>query len=239
MNYLFLNATFYDNISPNQKDSYTLCGKNDIPPAYVLTYDICHPVYADNIIRRAPKYDHPEIICGMGLPFISYPDNAWAWVYNSSKEYVQLYYPCFSDILALDHSNSIAALASLVRVIALKRELDALDDVVCAGKSISLIKVTCELPEIIRLRAHFNYNNEWYSLYIYAHFSSNTTSIVNFEIKPFNSSAIQLVTPSIGIYNGVNILDAISDIIHKTQIQHNVKIYFDVMHCGKLVPQPV
>lgn len=248
MKYLCLEATFCDNINPTQKDCYTLYGKNDIHPGWVLTYDILHPVYADNLILRNPQYSHPAIIYGLGLPPISYPDNAWAWIYNSNKGYVQLNYPCFCDILALDHSNSIVALASLVRIIAQERNLDAQGErcqkyieAECEGKSISLppVKVICELPETIRLRAYFNCNNEWYALYIYAQFSNNSTNIVNFVIKPFNQNAPQLVTPSINTCIGANILEAISSVIHATQLQHHVKINFDTMTCGKLVPQPV
>lgn len=249
MNYLLLNAKFYDNVNQEQQDSYTLCGKNNIHPNSVLSFDIFHPVNTDGFILRNPQYNHPTSIYGFGLPTVTHPDNAWAWIYdNSNHEFVQLPYPCFNDILALSHSNSIAALASLVRIIAQERLWNAQAEnhskaieAECNGSSFAPtpVKVTCELPEIIHLRAHFNYNNEWYSLYIFARFSNNFTNIVDFVISPFNPNAPQLVTPSINKCIGANILNAISSIIHTTQLQCSVKIYFDTMNCGKLVPQPV
>lgn len=249
MKYLFLNTKFYDNVNPNQKDSYTLCGKNNIHPNSVLSFNIFYPVNTDVFILRAPRYKHPTPIYGFGLPTITYPDNAWAWIYdNSNHEFVQLSYPCFNDILALNHSNSIAALASLVKIIAQERLLDAqaenMQKAIEAEYNGNIfaptpVKVTCELPEDIKLRARFNYNNEWYSLYIFARFSKNSTNVVNFAIRPFNPNAPQPVTPSFQTCIGANILEAISSIIHTTQLQCSVKIYFDTMNCGKLVPQPV
>lgn len=241
MNHLLLNVEFSDNVHPKENDSYTLCAKNNINPAGVLTYDIFNPINTDGFIWRSPQYNnHPTTIYGFGLPTITYPDNAWAWVYNFNHEYVQFPYPCFNDILALDHSNSIVALASLVRIIAQKKKLDALDDVMFGGMSNALpIVVTCKLPEAINLRAHFYCNNQLYSLHIFAQFSNGSTNILNFTIDANNSNAPQLVTPQINTCFNSNILDAISSIIHTTQLQHHVKIYFDTMKHGKLISQPV
>lgn len=243
-----LKASFYDNINPNQIDSYTLCGKNDIPPACVLSFDIFHPVYTDYLIPRHPQYTHPSNIYGFGLSPISYPDNAWAWVFKSNKNFIQLPPPCFYDILALNHSNSIIALVTLVRIIAQERALNAQAEICQKIIEAELnggtftpppVTVTCELPETIHLRARFSCNGEWYSLYISARFSKDSTNIVNFIIKPFNQSAPQIGTPNINICFGENILDAISHIIDTTQRYYNVKVYFDAISSGNLVPQPV
>lgn len=246
MNHLFLNAIFYDSINSKQKDSYTLCGKNDIPPACVLTFDLFHPVYADYYIQRSPQYNHSPVIPGFGLPCITYPDNAWAWIFESNQKFIQLPYPCFNDILALDHSNSIIALAELVRIIAQEKKINTQAEICqkkieaeCNGIPFTPtpVKVTCELPESINLRARFSYNGEWYSLYIFAQFSNRLINIVNFTIRPFNSSAPQIVPPRINMSLEKNILDAISDIIDETQRFFHVKVYFNTMICGKLVPQ--
>lgn len=248
MNHLSLKATFCDNINPKQKDSYTLCGKNDIHPACVLTFDLLHPVYADYYIQRSPQYNHSPVIPGFGLPYITYPDNAWAWVFKSNKKFIQLPPPCFDGILALNHSNSIIALATLVRIIAQERALNAQAEICQKTIEAELdgstftppqVMVTCELPESIHLRARFCYNGEWHSLYIFARFSKGSTNIVNFTIRQFNQSATQIVKPNINTCFGENILDAISHVIDATQRHYNVKVYFDAISSGNLVQQPV
>lgn len=249
MKYLYLKATFSDNVNSDQKDTYTLCGKNDINPVCVFTFNNPYPIKTDFLILRDPQYKHSPYIYGFGLPIISYPDNGWAWVNNSSLEHINLPLPCFQDGLALNHSNSIQALAVLVKTIAKERKISAQAEVhqrifeaLCSNTQYTpptTINVDCELPQNIKLHAYFFYNNEKYSLHLYAKFNSDVTSIVKFTINPFNQNAPHISTPNISYELKKNILEAIADTIDTVQRSLWVKVYFYDMDCKDLIVQPV
>ena len=249
MRHLFINASFYDSNNTN-KDTYTLCGKCDINPAYVLTYSFMYPVCPDVFILRDPGYAQLSYIYYGAMSHVIHPDNGWAWIYNSNQSSVQLPPPCYYDILALNHSNSISALAELVRQIAQKHKLDAEADALfdnidadlrgvpaCSNVSVN---VFCELPESVCIRAQFWLNNAWYALYIYVRFCKGATNVMRFTVVPFNQNSAQITNPQICQSYNKNVLEAIENIVDSVQRYYNVKVLFDGMQCSEsLIIQPV
>lgn len=228
MNEIHVNARI-DNLLPPQphRNSYTLFGKSNIAPIYIYSTPFAPPNTADGFLPRASSYPHISHILPGTFSHIANYNNGWAWVYNSSCQMINLPYPCYWDILAENHSNGIAALSHLIRIIAQYNGV----------KYAYLPNQICVITKIC--------NNTNVSLHIYANYDSiNQQSIAHcFYIYPLPSTARisnHITTNNIRIPLKINIIEYIARLINAEQQLFNAKLTIIKTNTqSPLVRQPV
>lgn len=249
MTYIQLNVNFCDSNDP-QEDCYTLYGKSNIRPELVTTTSFAHPIIADSVLYRNPQYPHSPYIPADVMSNITFPNNGWAWIYNSNQPDYKPLYPCYNDILAMNESNSISTMAELIRLIAGKRLLDAQANVIqilleaelngFPAPAINPINVICKLPDSIKIYAKYQLNNEWHHLFIFGKFTNGQTSIINFITCPFNQPFQRTALTDFQLSNKKNILTSIAESIRNFENKHQTKVFLtNFSPSNNLVIQPV
>lgn len=224
MIYFKTNAVFNNTLS-QPKETYTLLGKSDIPPFYTYSDPLAPPNMADGLLPRAKGYSHISHIIPKTFDYITYPNNGWAWIYNSDCQNVNLPLPCQWDILAENNSNGIKALTHFIKYIGQYND-----------------STMVELPEQIEIFAMFNYNNTDYSLYILATYdSTRKQSIAHYlYVAPFDASSPRLTTNNIQQPNSINIFEYVSNMIDSIQQTYRTKVrIFNANISDNLTLQPV
>ena len=224
MIYIKLNAIF-DNAHTGSKDSYTLCGKSDIPPLCIYSNPLAPPNIADALLPRNPSYPHLSYILPGPFNHITYPNNGWAWVYDSNNQTINLPIPCYWDILAENNSNGIKTLAHLINYIG---QYNNIQDVY--------------LPNQIEVLAMFKHNNINYSLYILANYNPIQCQSIahHFYITAFDADSPQLTTQNIQLSNAANIIKHISYLIDSFQQTYQTKVMiYNINVSNKLMQQPI
>ena len=224
MTYIKTNAVF-NNTHSQTNETYTLLGKSDIPPFYTYSDPFAPPNMADGLLPRANGYSHISHILPNTFNYITYPNNGWAWIYNSSCQNINLPPPCHWDILAENNSNGVKALAHFIKHIGQYNGSTAV-----------------ELPEQIEIYAMFNYNNTDYSLYILATYDSTRKQSIAHHLyaAPFDASSPRLTTNNIQQPNSINIFEYVSNMIDSIQQTYRTKVrIFNANISDNLTLQPV
>lgn len=247
MLYMQIKASFRD-VNEKNADTYTLYGRSDIPPAYVISEATDPPYLADRILWRADGYPHTSHILRCDLQPISHPNNGWAWVFESDPP-PEL---GFRDYLALSNSNALSALLELIRKINEKKRIDAIANVaelMRMGQINGLTKpnilppnVEVNLPDNAEIYAMFNANNVACSLYIRAYYDSkrNQAIVHHYYATPFNPNESRITPPTINTSSNGNVLELIQDIINCIEATYNTKVrIFNSNISENLVTQPV
>lgn len=242
-----IKVSFKD-VNEKKVDTYTLYGRSDIPPAYVISEVTDPPYLADRILWRADGYPHTSHILCCDLPPISYPNNGWAWVFESNLPLEH----DFCDFLALSNSNALSALLELIRKINEKKRIDALANVAelmrieqtngLTKPNVLPPNVEAYLPDNAEIYAMFNISNVTHSLYISAYYDSERKQAItlHYYITPFNPNESRVTPPTTNTSNNSNVLDLIQNIINCIEATYNTKVrIFNSNISENLVTQPV
>ena len=224
MIYIRTKAKFA-NTTTQSTDEYTLLGRSDIPPFLIYSNPLAPSNMADGLLPRAINYQHISHILPGPFNHISYPNNGWAWVYDSNNQEMNLPSPCYYDILAESNSNGLNALAHLIKFIGRFSGTNSAD-----------------LPNQIELFGMFKYNNTDYTLYILATYNptQNQTTAHYLYAAPFDASLPRITTNNILQSSATNIFEYVSHLIDTFQQNYKTKVkIFNANISDDLTVQPI
>lgn len=220
-----VNAHFDNPLAPQPcRESYTLCGKSDIPPFYTYSSSFAPPNIANGLLPRASGYHTTPILPGTFSHIANY-NNGWAWVYNSSCQTVNLPYPCYWDILAENYSNGFSTLSHLINLIA---QYHGVNHVYLPNKIYVITKFLNNINVSIHITASYNPINH-HSIAHCIYVNSLPSALPH-----------HITTRSIRVPQKNNIIEYIALLINAEQQLFNTKL--KIMKANTLAPlirQPI